>query len=169
MFRRQLQRQSRALRNPETLLPRTRPSSSFPLPQHNTPRYSLAFPPRIWQRHQSTEATKASTDPNSAASSENAQDASTAAETPAENPLQKDLDAKNKELIALKVRTCPPIDSFQKFSPNIRIPKPADISLANHRISICDPSPTTATSKTAQNVTWTPPANSPSNASPPTF
>lgn len=102
MLRRQLLRQSRFLANPEFLLPRTQSSSFSQLRQHTTPRYASTFPPRIWQRRQSTEATKESTDSQSVAPGETPQDTSKA-ETPAENLLQKDLDAKTKEVVALKV------------------------------------------------------------------
>jgi hypothetical protein len=103
MLRRQLLRQTRAICNPESLLHQTRSSSFSQLRQHTTPRHPSAFPQRIWQRYQSTEATKESTDPNAVAPDQPPQDTSKASEIPAENPLQKDLDAKSKEVIALKV------------------------------------------------------------------
>lgn len=103
MLRRQLLRQSRAICNPGTILHQKQSLSFSQFRQHTTPRHSSAFPPRIWQRYQSTEVTKEGTDPNPVAPGQTPQDTNKASEPTAENPLQKDLDAKSKEVITLKV------------------------------------------------------------------
>lgn len=72
-----------------------------------------------------------------------------------ESSLQRDLEAKSREIIDLKVR--PPAG-----------PQPKVPILTLRRTNISAASPNSATSKKGPNVISTPPAPSPSRASPPT-
>lgn len=148
---------------PRAFLRQTRTSSrcfsrlSSPIPSPRT--ISSPLPRRTARR-----CYFSTTPEETATSSSDQQPSEPTQPTSEESTLKATIEAKDREIIDLKVR--PPSPSLSFFLSLLSPPHRLNSSL--HRINTFDPSPPSVTSKTAPPATSNPRGTSPSRASPPT-